>query len=110
MEKVEKIEKVIKVINSEHEKHLRNLPAIKYAKGKIMGGKLRFAVNQARGKGWYLVHDGEKALYLFEVTDERAVTSTIYKIIIGATKEEVRKKGEELGLDFTKIDEKEKFL
>jgi len=110
MERIEKMEKVIKIINSEHEKHLRNLPVIKYAKGKITDGKLRFAVNQARGKGWRLIHDGEKVLYLFEVTDERAVTSTIYEIIIGATKEEVRKKGEELGLDFTKIDKEEKFL
>jgi len=79
-------------------------PAIIYAKGTLTDTKLSFSVNEVKGKGWRLVHDGEKAMFLFEIDNERAITTSIYEMITGSTEKEVMSKGKKLGLDFTGLE------
>jgi len=82
-------------------------PAITYAKGTLTDTKLSFNVNEVKGKGWRLVHDGKKAMFLFEIDNERAVTTSIYEMITGSTEKEVISKGKKLGLDFTELEKQE---
>jgi len=79
-------------------------PVVTYAKGTLTDTKLSFNVNEVKGKGWRLVHDGKKAMFLFEIDNERAVTTSIYEMITGLTEKEVISEGKKLGLDSTELD------
>jgi len=100
---VKKTEREITVPKSIKEA-ISKWPAVTYAKGTLTDTKLSFNVNEVKGKGWRLVHDGKKAMFLFEIDNERAVTTSIYEIITGLIEKEVISKGEKLGLNFTELD------